>query len=189
MSIALTGTLCFGGESGAWGGGMAFFVPGDSGVVHARAYLLHHDQLGDLIAQEARRPVGSPWALAPSGPTRHGLSQVYDVVLDLGRLDGHRLVTLTTTGHHPPNPPRTGVRADGARRARRRVRPRRRGARRLPRRPPVGWLPRWTAHRLRELATETVAGMTGAAQRCWGCAAMRSAYQWKEFFRVRSSVS
>ncbi len=71
-SCSPTGTLCFGGESGAWGGGMAFFVPGDSGVVHARAYLLQHDQLGDLIAQEARRPVGSPWSWPRPGPAATG---------------------------------------------------------------------------------------------------------------------
>lgn len=156
-TVSLTGTLRFGGESGAWGGGMAFFVPGASGVVHARAYLLQHAQLGDLVAQEARRPVGGPWALSPSGPTRHGLSEVYDVVLDLGLLDGHRLVTLTTTGRHAPNPPAPAyVRtmldglADGF------------GldldARVAYLASADGMAPRWTADRLRVLAPGSVAG-------------------------------
>jgi len=77
---------------------MAFFVPSRDGVVHARAYLLRLEQLGDLVAQEARRPVGADLVLATGGaPTRHGLSRTYDVLLDLGELDGHRLLTLTGT--------------------------------------------------------------------------------------------
>ncbi|WP_299925227.1 histone deacetylase [uncultured Nocardioides sp.] len=96
--VKLPGRLSFAGESGVWGGGMAFFVPGGDGVVHARAYLLGLDQLGDLVAQEARRPVGADLVLAADGrPTRHGLSRTYDVLLDLGELDGHRLLTLTGT--------------------------------------------------------------------------------------------
>jgi hypothetical protein len=33
------------------------------------------------------------------------LSRVYDVVLDLGDLDGHRLLTLTSTRTLPASPP------------------------------------------------------------------------------------
>jgi hypothetical protein len=105
-AIALRGSLAFAGESGVWGGGMAFFRPGVERVVHARAYLLRLEQLGDLVAQEARHPVGVDLVLAADrGPTRHGLSQVYDVVLDLGELDGHRLLTLTSTRTLPANAP------------------------------------------------------------------------------------
>ena len=30
---------------------------------------------------------------------------MYDVVLDLGRLDGHRMLTLSSSRDHPVNPP------------------------------------------------------------------------------------
>ena len=104
-AVSIAGRLRFAGESSMWGGGMAFFRPGDEGVVHARAYLMRLEQLGDLVAQETRHPVGRPLVLAAHGPTRHGLSQVYDVVLDLGDLDGHRMLTLSSTHDHPVRPP------------------------------------------------------------------------------------
>ena len=94
--VELHGRLSFAGESSVWGGGMAFFTTDAGGVVHARAYLLRLEQLGDLVAQEARRPVGGDLVLATDGsPTRHGLSRTYDVLLDVGELDGHRMLTLT----------------------------------------------------------------------------------------------
>jgi hypothetical protein len=104
-TLALPGHLRFAGESTVWGGGMAFYCPDDEGTVHARAYLLRLEQLVDLVAQESRRPVGTALVLADTGHTRHGLSKVYDVVMDLGDLDGHRLLTLSASRHHPPNPP------------------------------------------------------------------------------------
>lgn len=103
--ITIAGRLRFAGESTMWGGGMAFFSPADEGVVHARAYLLRLEQFGDLLAQETRQPVGRPLVLAEKGPTRHGLSRVYDVVLDLGELDGHRMLTLSATRDQPVNRP------------------------------------------------------------------------------------
>jgi hypothetical protein len=104
-TLTLPGHLRFGGESSVWGGGMAFYSPGDEGVVHARAYLLRVEQLIDLVAQESRHPVGTTLVLSDVGPTRHGLSSVYDVLMDLGELDGHRLLTLSASRHHPLNPP------------------------------------------------------------------------------------
>ena len=104
--VELRGRLSFAGESGVWGGGMAFFTSAGDGVVHARAYLLRLEQLGDLVAQEARRPVGADLVLAADrAPTRHGLSRVYDVLLDLGELDGHRVLTLTGTTVPAANAP------------------------------------------------------------------------------------
>lgn len=73
--------------------------------MHARAYLLRLEQLGDLVAQETRHPVGLSLVLADRGPTRHGWSRVYDVLLDLGKLDGHRILTLSSSADHPTNPP------------------------------------------------------------------------------------
>lgn len=105
-TITLRGSLAFGGESGVWGGGMAFFRPGARATVHARAYLIGLGQLGDVVAQEARLPVGVDLELAGAGrPTHHGLSRVYDVLVDLGELDGHRVLTLTSTRDHRANPP------------------------------------------------------------------------------------
>lgn len=103
--IDLPGHVQFGGASRVWGGGMAFYVPGDAGRVHARAYLMRLEQFGDLVAQETRQSVGRELVLAEAGHTRHGLSAVYDVVLDLGRLDGERVVTLTSSRDQVPNPP------------------------------------------------------------------------------------
>ena len=104
-SLTLPGRVRFAGDSSVWGGGTAFYAPGDRGAVHARAYLLTLEQFGDLVAQETRHPVGRSLVLARSGPTRHGMSRVYDVVLDLGRLDGHRLLTLSSSADHPVKPP------------------------------------------------------------------------------------
>jgi hypothetical protein len=104
-TLTLPGHLRFAGESTVWGGGMAFYCPGDDGTVHARAYLLRLEQLVDLVAQESRHPVGTTVVLAAAGHTRHGLSSVYDVLMDLGELDGHRLLTLSASRHHPLNPP------------------------------------------------------------------------------------
>jgi hypothetical protein len=104
-TLTVPGSLRFAGESGVWGGGMAFFTPGDEGLVRVRAYLLRVEQLGDLVAQETRHPVGRSLELAATGPTRHGMSDVYDVVLDVGELDGQRLLTLTSSREHPVNPP------------------------------------------------------------------------------------
>lgn len=108
--VELRGRLSFAGESSVWGGGMAFFTcdaGGDAGgVVHARAYLLRLEQLGDLVAQEARQPVGADLVLEPDGrPTPHGLSRTYDVLLDVGELDGHRMVTLTGSRVPPAHAP------------------------------------------------------------------------------------
>lgn len=104
--VELRGRLSFAGESGVWGGGMAFFTPGADGVVHARAYLLRLEQLGDVVAQEARRPAGSDLVLADDrSPIRHGLSRVYDVLVDVGDLEGHRMLTLTGTTVPPANAP------------------------------------------------------------------------------------
>ena len=130
--LTLPGCVRFAGESSVWGGGTAFYTPGDTGLVHARAYLLSLEQLGDLVAQETRHPVGRPLVLAEAGPTRHGMSYVYDVVLDLGELDGHRLLTLSSSTPPSREAAVRGVRADPAGRPRRGVRPRRGGADQLP---------------------------------------------------------
>lgn len=104
-TIVIEGSLRFAGTSRVWGGGILFYDQEGRGDVHVRAYLLRLEQFGDLVAQETRHPVGRQLVLAETGPTLHGMSQVYDVVLDLGELDGHRMVTLSSTRDHPVNPP------------------------------------------------------------------------------------
>ena len=104
-TLTLPGRLRFAGRSAVWGGGMAFYAPGDEGEVHARVYLLRLEQIGDLVAQESRHPVGAPLVLADGGVTRHGMSRIYDVVLHVGDLDGHPIVTLSSSRDHPTRAP------------------------------------------------------------------------------------
>ena len=63
VGIHLAGGLTFAGSSTVWGGGIAFYDPHADGQVAARAYLLTFGQLSDVVAQEARRPVGSDLVL------------------------------------------------------------------------------------------------------------------------------
>ncbi|WP_299519344.1 histone deacetylase [uncultured Serinicoccus sp.] len=54
--VHLPGRLHFGWESVTWGGGIAFYVPGeDPRGVAARAYLLTAEQFVDVAAQEMHR--------------------------------------------------------------------------------------------------------------------------------------
>ncbi len=54
FSLELPGALLFAGESGVWGGGMAFFDPEGESSVACRAYLLTAEQFADVAAQEMR---------------------------------------------------------------------------------------------------------------------------------------
>ena len=104
-TVTLPGHLHFGGVSTVWGGGLAFYEPGPSGSVHGRAYLITFGQFSDLVAQEARRSVGTDLVLASDGHTYHGLSAIYDAVVPVGDLDERPMLTLTTTALHPSNAP------------------------------------------------------------------------------------
>jgi hypothetical protein len=89
VAVWLPGRLLFGGVSRAWGGGMAFYDPDGDGRVAARAYLVTLAQFGDVLAQESRRPAGTPYALEAAVDGRlPGLGGVYDTVLRLGDADG-----------------------------------------------------------------------------------------------------
>ena len=57
-SLTLPGDLVFAGVSRVWGGALAFLDVAGTGEVVARAYRITADQLADLVAQEARQPVG-----------------------------------------------------------------------------------------------------------------------------------
>src|SRR3954467_542512 len=62
VSLQIPGGLGFAGESGVWGGGMAFYDPSAPGLVAGRGYLVTAEQLGDIAAQEMRREPGGEFA-------------------------------------------------------------------------------------------------------------------------------
>lgn len=100
-ALALPGTLGFGGSSGVWGGGAAFYDPHSPGQTAARAYLLTPGQLSDVVAQETRRPVGEDLELHPPRAHRTVPSAgLYDTVLHLGERDS--LPAYTLTAAQPP---------------------------------------------------------------------------------------
>ena len=86
--------LRFAGESTTWGGGGVAFVeplarPDESTL--ARRYLISDEQFDDLRDKEGRR--------------------LYDLAIDLGEVDGHRSLTLTSSTSAAPNPPSPAYRA------------------------------------------------------------------------------
>ena len=105
-AVWLRGSLGFGGESRVWRGGMAFYDPGGDGRVAARAYLVTFAQFGDILAQESRRPAGTPYALGEGADGRHvAFGGVYDTVLHLGDADGAPRLTLAAGDPPPTGPP------------------------------------------------------------------------------------
>ena len=104
-TVTLPGHLHFGGLSTVWGGGLAFYDPARRDRCTVRAYLITFGQFSDLVAQEARRSVGTDLVLASDGHTYHGLSVIYDAVVPIGELDGRPMLTLTTTAVHQENAP------------------------------------------------------------------------------------
>jgi hypothetical protein len=64
FSLELPGGLLFAGESGVWGGGMAFYDPDRPGTVACRAYLVTLQQFADVVAQEMRLEPGGEFAQA-----------------------------------------------------------------------------------------------------------------------------
>lgn len=97
-AVWLPGRLLFGGVSGAWGGGMAFYDPDGEGRVAARGYLVTLAQFGDILAQESRRPAGTPYSLGRAVDGRlPALGGAYDTVLHLGDADGAPRLALAAT--------------------------------------------------------------------------------------------
>jgi hypothetical protein len=102
----LPGRLVFGGASRVWGGSMAFYDPDVDGRVAARAYLVTLAQFGDVLAQESRRPVGTPYPLEAAVDGRlPGLGGSYDTVLHLGDRDGAPRLALAAAEPPPVGPP------------------------------------------------------------------------------------
>jgi hypothetical protein len=94
----LPGRLVFGGVSRAWGGGMAFYDPDGESRVAARGYRVTLAQFGDVLAQESRRPAGTPYALERAVDGRlPALGGAYDTVLHLGDADGAPRLALAAT--------------------------------------------------------------------------------------------
>ncbi len=86
-TVELDLELAFGGMSQTWGGGVAFVRPTPGAKAKARLYLITQDQFADVIAQEN-------W-LEPGSVGIEGGAYMYGVVLDLGVLDGSRMLTVT----------------------------------------------------------------------------------------------
>jgi hypothetical protein len=103
-STWLPGRLCFTGRSTVWGGGLAVYDPEAPGEVAARSYLVTFGQLSDVIAQEARRPVGRDLVRLPDGRLQ-ALSAVYDAIVELETRDGLPALTMTSTAGHAPAAP------------------------------------------------------------------------------------
>ena len=107
VALRLPGRLVFAGRSRVWGGAMAFHDTEADGEVVARGYRLTFGQLSDLVAQEARHPVGPdltpaevagrPWP-TPSG--------VYEALVHLGERDGVPQFCLTSRRALVPEPRR-----------------------------------------------------------------------------------
>jgi hypothetical protein len=90
-----------------WGGGIAFYHPHAEGGLAARAYLLTFGQLSDVVAQEARRPVGTDLVL-DDGVDRQwpvGGTHVYETLLHVDDRDGFPMYTITSLQNLEPTPP------------------------------------------------------------------------------------
>jgi hypothetical protein len=108
VALLLPGGLRFAGASRVWRGGIAFHHPDGPGELAARAYLVSFGQFSDVVAQEARRPVGSDLALDQDGRRRWPTpSGIYESVLHVGDLDGLPLLMITSLQPLTPTAPST----------------------------------------------------------------------------------
>jgi hypothetical protein len=101
VSLQIPGGLVFAGESRVWGGGMAFYDTSAPGLVAGRGYLVTAGQLGDIAAQEMRRPPGGDFARKLAGlltevESVHAMGPGrYETVARLGERDGVPMFTVT----------------------------------------------------------------------------------------------
>lgn len=92
--VELPYRLYFGGESRAWGGGVAFVDGAVADTTLGRAWLLTQEQFDDVVAQENGLPPGSRIT-----------SGWYRSVLSCGIIDGLPVLTITSPDRRAPNPP------------------------------------------------------------------------------------
>jgi hypothetical protein len=101
FTLELPGALVFAGESGVWGGGMAFYDPDGAGSVACRAYLVTVEQFADVTAQEMRLEPGGELAqaIATALPGIRELHRLgpgrYETVIRIDTRDGVPLLTIT----------------------------------------------------------------------------------------------
>ena len=85
---------------------MAFYDPHADGELAARAYMLTFGQLSDVVAQEARRPVGDDLALRAGVDRRWPVpSGVYETLLHVADRDGLPMFTITSLQNLEPTAP------------------------------------------------------------------------------------
>jgi hypothetical protein len=89
--------LVFGGTSRTWGGGVAFVDPDAEFATKARLYLITAEQFADVVAQENWIPPGD--VVVPgfedSLEALVGAEHMYGLVLSLGSLDDHPILSFT----------------------------------------------------------------------------------------------
>ena len=110
FGLEVPGALVFAGDSGVWGGGMAFFDPEGTGSVACRAYLVTAEQFADVAAQEMRLEPGGEFAQALAGglPELGELHRMgpgrYETVVRVDTRDGIPLLTVTNHDIHGLTP-------------------------------------------------------------------------------------
>lgn len=95
----------FGGTSRTWGGGVALVDPDSVRVARARLYLITVDQFADVVAQENWLEPGSVSLLEMHDELDIGDGRMYGLVLAVGELDGHPVVTFTQRRRTPASKP------------------------------------------------------------------------------------
>lgn len=98
IPVELHGALYFATESALWSGGRAFYDPGATGRMLARAHLVTAGQFADITAQEMyREPDGGELDLAEVlmlGRARLGDGR-YETLVCAGQVDGLPVLTFT----------------------------------------------------------------------------------------------
>ncbi|MEV0786208.1 histone deacetylase [Streptomyces sp. NPDC050423] len=101
VPVELRGALYFATESPVWGGGRAFYDPGQKGRVYARAHLVSASQFADIAAQEMYRSPGEDLdlsAVLTRGVARLGNGR-YETLVCAGQMDGLPVLTFTAPWH------------------------------------------------------------------------------------------
>lgn len=109
VPVDLPGALYFAGDSGQWGGGVAFYDHdaqgrGQGGPTAARAYLITAEQFADIAAQEMYRlpQEGDPLEEIVIGGLENGSTHRtgpghYETLVEVGRLEGAPMLLFTAS--------------------------------------------------------------------------------------------